>query len=211
MKDEEKLANFLFEIGSLRKINRSHRQTLLTNDDSDNIASHSYRVAVISIFLAQMEQVDVGRVVLMALSHDWPETRSGDHNWVHKRHVAINTLEIIQAQAQTYSFPSLTTTIEEYEKRQSRESMVAKDADTLDQLLLLKEYEWQGNKEATLWLTGKSKKRPYAWLERLHLESSKQLGRSIYDTNPSDWWKNIYTTTSLSFDKPIDTDEQSPI
>ena len=51
----KKIVNFLFEIGTLRKIPRAHQQVLLTQDLSDNIASHSYRVAMIAWFLAKME------------------------------------------------------------------------------------------------------------------------------------------------------------
>ena len=32
MKDEERIAHFLYEIGSLRRIPRSHRQTLMVDD-----------------------------------------------------------------------------------------------------------------------------------------------------------------------------------
>lgn len=54
----KKLISFFFEIGTLRKILRSYRQTLLTDDLSDNIASHSYRVSMIGWFLAMAEKPD---------------------------------------------------------------------------------------------------------------------------------------------------------
>jgi 5'-deoxynucleotidase YfbR-like HD superfamily hydrolase len=58
-----KIVNFLFEAGTLRKIARSHRQTLFTNDLSDNIASHSYRVTLIAYILAILEKADVEKVL----------------------------------------------------------------------------------------------------------------------------------------------------
>ncbi len=195
----KKLANFLFEVGTLRKINRAHGQLLLTNDLTDNIASHSYRVIVIGMFLAEIEKADVGKVALMCVTHDWPETRSHDHNWVHKKNVAINGKSIIARQFELYGSETLRAVIEEYEIRESKESMIAKDADTLDQLLLLKEYAWQGNKEAQAWLDGRTTERPYAQVEKLQLESAKNLGRSIYDTTPSDWWKDLYSNVNLEF------------
>src|SRR5688572_21870065 len=92
MKD---IIKFLYEIGSLRKIARSHRQTLLTDDLSDNIASHSYRVAMIGYFLAKLEKADTGKVVLMCLFHDTGEARSGDINAIQKRYVKVFDDEII--------------------------------------------------------------------------------------------------------------------
>jgi putative hydrolase of HD superfamily len=70
------LAKFLFEVGSLRKIARSHRQKFLTDDLSDNIASHSFRVIHIGYLLAKMEKADVSKVMLMCLYHDVGESRS---------------------------------------------------------------------------------------------------------------------------------------
>lgn len=197
--NNKNLANFLFEVGTLRKINRAHAQTLLTNDLTDNIASHSYRVSVIGLFLAYKEECDPGLVVIMCLTHDWPETRSGDHNWVHKKNVAVDTKGIIEGQSEVHGINELSEIIEEYEARQSKESIIAKDADTLDQLLLLKEYEWQGNMEASSWLNGRSKERPYAWVDRLKLKSAKELARTIYDSNPSNWWRDLYTNVNLDF------------
>jgi len=67
------------------------------------------------------------------------------------------------------------------------EAKIAKDADLLDQILLLKEHEWVGNKEASLWLKGGEQER------RLYSESAKRLAKDIYKQKPSDWWKNIWT------------------
>jgi len=75
-KDIKEITHFLYEIGTLRKIARSHNQALLTSDISDNIASHSYRVTNIGWFLAKLEKVDPHKVVMMCLLHDTPETRT---------------------------------------------------------------------------------------------------------------------------------------
>lgn len=194
------LALFLFELGTLRTIARSHRQALFTNDLSDNISSHTYRVTTIGMFLALIEKADVGKVMLMCHIHDWPETRSGDANWIHKRYVAIDTPSISYDQAQMYQFEEIQNAVQEYEKRETTEALIAKDADLLDQVCLLKEYELQGNKEASLWLTGRENK-PYARLEKLHFESSKTLGRAIYDSKVSSWWKDMYTSENKQFKK----------
>ncbi len=189
----ERIAQFLFEVGTMRKIARMHRQTLLTDDMSDNIATHSFRAAVIGFFLAKMEGADPFKVMAMLILHDMPEARSNDHNWIHKRYVTEATEEILEEQLATLPFPDLAEIAREYERRESKEAIVAKDADILDQLLLLREYDWQGNKEAKIWLEGKSRARPYAYLKNLRTESAKVLGKAIYDEEPSSWWRNLYT------------------
>jgi len=77
MEDKELkgVANFLFEVGTMRRILRAHRQTLLSDDSSDNIASHSFRVAIIAWILAKMEGVDLYKTIMM-LSHPTGSSRT---------------------------------------------------------------------------------------------------------------------------------------
>jgi putative hydrolase of HD superfamily len=190
--DLRNIAQFLFEMGTMRKIARMHRQTLLTDDMSDNIATHSFRVAMIGFFLAKMEGADPAKVMMMCLVHDMGESRTNDHNWIHKRYVVEEESQVIEEQLATLPYPDLAEISKEYRERKSKESIVAKDADVLDQILLLCEYRWQGNREAQVWLTGKRVKHPYNYLKYLKTKSAKALGKAIYDEKPSSWWRNLY-------------------
>ena len=193
--DEEtaRMAQFLFEVSTMRKIARAHRQPLLTNDLSDNIATHSFQTAVIGLVLANMEGADVSKVVLMCLTHDMGEARTGDQNWVNKRYVTVDESLVFKEQIGTLPFPWLVELCLEYQERTSPEALVAKDADVLCQVMLLKEYALQGNKEARVWLDGKTRQRPYAYLDRVKTVSGKALGRALYDEDPSSWWANLWT------------------
>lgn len=189
MKNITKLANFAYEIGTLRKLARAHRQTLLTDDLSDNIASHSYRVATIGWLLAQKENADPYKVTTMCLFHDIPEARSGDQNWVHKKYVKVFEDEIIKDQITDLpGNKELEKLIKEYQERKTNESKIAKDADLIDQILLLKEYESQGNKEAVEWLKGKQQ------YNKISSKSAKELAKEIVKQKPHDWWFNIWTS-----------------
>ncbi len=179
----------------MRKLSRMHRQTLLTDDMSDTISSHSYRVAIIAWFLAKQEKADLYKTVMMGLLHDIAEIRTGDHNWVHKRYVKVFEDEVHKDQLGNLPFPDMKDLMDEYEKRESLESIVAKNADLLDQVVLLREYEWQGNKEAAQWLRGHDGK-GNAQLKRLTLDSAKKLGEALYEINPSDWWNTLWTSVN---------------
>lgn len=194
MSKYKRIANFLFEIGTMRKLPRMHRQTLLTNDDSDTIASHSYRVALIAWILAKEEKADPYKTVMMALLHDIAETRTGDHNWIHKRYVKIFEDEVHEEQLGTLPFPDFKEFIDEYEERKSKESIIAKNADLLDQALLLREYEWQGNKEAKEWLQGKGGNPKNAHIHKLTLKCAKDLCKAVYTTSPTQWWETLFTS-----------------
>jgi|SRR5271168_2154663 len=190
---QNRIADFLFEIGTMRKLLRMHRQTLLTDDMSDNIASHSYRVAMIGWLLAKEEQADPYKVVMMCLLHDFDELRTGDHNWVHKKYIKIFKDEIREDQLGTLPFTDLKEIADEYEERKSKESIITKDADLLDQILLLREYEWQGNQEAKIWLHGKGGDEGNAQLKKLTLDTSKKIAEAINTIAPSHWWEDIWT------------------
>ncbi len=194
MKKEERLADLLYEVGTMRKLARMHRQVLMTDDLSDNIATHSFRVAIIGALLAEMEGADVSKVVLMCLLHDFGEARSNDHNWVHKRYVTIDEEAIRNEQFGSLPTLLFSSIAGEYMARQTKEAKLAKDADLLDQILLLREYEWQGNKEARTWLYGKGKKVGKRRIQNLQFKSSQRLGAALYAREPSQWWEHLWTS-----------------
>lgn len=185
--DLKKLTNFFYEVGTLRKIARSHRQGLLTDDLSDNISSHSYRVTVIGYFLARLAKADVHKVIQMCLFHDVSESRSGDQNWIHKNYVKVFEDEITDGQFSFLPFgKDILILSQEYQERKTLEAKLAKDADLIDQILLLKEYAWQGNQEASAWLHKKITDN--AQYRGLQTASAKKLARQIFAGKPSDWW-----------------------
>lgn len=184
----KKLTSFFFEIGTLRKIVRSHRQTLLTDDLSDNIASHSFRVAIIGYFLAKEVGADPDKVIKMCLLHDIEESRAGDQNWVHKKYIKVFEDEIRREQlGKIPHSQELLNLSKEYDKKKSLEAKVAKDADLLDQILLLREYEWMGNKEAKRWLDGGAQGK------RMYNQITRQIVKEISKQRPSLWWHNLWT------------------
>ena len=200
MSDQDRnksIVNFFYEVGTMRKLPRMHRQTLLTDDVSDTIAAHSYRVSIIAWVLAKIEGADLYKTVTMGLLHDIAEVRTGDHNWIHKKYIKIYEDEVHKDQLGTLPFPDFKELIDEYEKRESKEAIITKQADLLDQILLLREYEWQGNKEAVLWLHGSEGKGDGSsgeQIKKLTLPSAIELGKKMYEVSPSEWWQNIWTS-----------------
>jgi len=189
----KQIVNFLFEVGTMRKLPRIHQQVLLSQDLSDNIATHSYRVSLIAWFLAKMENVDPYKTMMMGFLHDVKEVRSGDHNYIHKKYVKIFEEEISKDQLGDLPFGDLLLIDQEFEERKSLEAIVAKDADLLDQMLLLKEYTHQGNKEAEEWLSGKGNNKVNIQYQSLKTDSAKKLGKEILEGRVGEWWENIWT------------------
>lgn len=188
----QKITSFFYEIGTLRRILRAHQQTLLVYDPTDNIASHSFRVAFIGYFLAKELKVDADKVLKMCLLHDLEEVRVGDHNWVHKRYIKVFDSEIRKEQLNDFSGSSeLLKLSVEYQERKTLESKIAKDADLLDQVFLLREYEWQGSKEAKDWL--KKVNQESQQEKQMSTKLAKEIARETKLQEPSFWWNNLWT------------------
>lgn len=188
----KKLVSFFFEIGNLRKVIRAHQQMLLSFDLSDTIASHSFRVTLIGYFLAKELRANVDKVIKMCLLHDLEETRSSDHNWVHKKYVKIFEDEIRCDQLKSLpNSQELLKLSNEYQKRKTLEAKIVKDADLLDQIFLLREYAWQGNKEAKNWLKGTKKESQHE--KMMFTKLAKEIAKETKRQVPSFWWGNLWT------------------
>jgi len=188
----KKLASFFYEIGTLRKIPRAHQQILLSQDLSDNVASHSFRVAFIGYFLAKELKADANKVIKMCLLHDIEESRAGDQNWVNKKYIKVFEEEIRKDQLKDLlGSEELTRLSKEYQERKTLEAKIVKDSDLLDQNLLLREYQRQGSKEAEDWLKIKKMNEQ----EKLMLtDLAKEISEEIKKQNPSFWWKSLWTS-----------------
>ncbi len=189
----KKLVSFFYEIGTLKKIPRAHQQILLSQDLSDSIATHSFRTAFIGYFLAKELKVDANKVIKMCLLHDLEESRCGDQNWVHRRYVKVFEEEIRSEQLKDIiNSEELEELSGEYQERKTLEAKIAKDADLLDQILILKEYQLQGNKEVEDWLkiTGKDSAQEKLMFTNL----AKKISKEIKKQSPSSWWKSLWTS-----------------
>lgn len=174
------LANFLFEVGMLKRTPRSGFQFLGTGAES--VAEHSFRTAMIGYTLAGLDpQADVGRVLKLCLFHDIPEARTGDLNYVNKKYVKADEARAVADLAATLPFgDDYRQTLEEFSGGESRESLIAHDADQLEMILALKEHKDLGNRYADEWY-------PFALL-RLKTDNARALAETIWNTDSSRWW-----------------------
>ena len=190
----KKLVSFFYEVGNLRKILRMHQQTLLTFDPTDNIASHTLRTAFIGYFLAKQLKVDADKVLKMCLLHDIEEVRCGDQNWIHRKYVRVFEEEIRDGQLKKLSGAGeLLKLSKEYQKRKTLESKIAKDADLLDEIFLLREFAHQGNKEAARWLKIDNDEKS-AQEKKMTTKLAKEIAIEAKKLEPNIWWNNLWTS-----------------
>jgi len=128
---------------------------------------------------------DVGHTAALCLLHDAHETRIGDVPSVGRAYVTTAAPEAISAHqtsgmpdAAAKAFQELTT---EFEKGETIEAQVARDADKLETLLQAVEYQTQGH-DSTAWQETS--------IAALRTQSAKQLAQAISTTDPQ-WWSSF--------------------
>jgi putative hydrolase of HD superfamily len=180
IRDLNAIADFLFETGMLARTPRSGFSFLGSGKQS--VAEHINRTVYIGFALAQIAgDVDSGKVVMMCQFHDITEARISDLNYVHQKYTERK--EHLAARDLAAALPfggMITTLLNEYEKRESREALLAKDADSLELLLSLKEQVDIGNKRAETWIP--------PLIERLKTPEAILLAEVIQNTPSDRWW-----------------------
>ncbi|MGM5484456.1 MAG: HD domain-containing protein [Nanobdellota archaeon] len=184
MGNDNRNLEFLYEIGTLRFIPRMWRQFL--NKDFANLSEHILRVIWTSIIIAKEEKADIDKAIRMALIHDLEESRTSDDHYLARMYndsdeeTAIR--DILKDTSVEQEFLSLFL---EYEKRDSIEAKVVKDADNLDVDLELQEQYVNGIKAKECFQDIRD--RVY---ETLFTDTAKKLWKDIQDSNPHDWHLN---------------------
>ncbi len=189
----EKDLEFLYELGTMRNADRDWRQFL--GMETATILEHSIRVIWLALILSRMEKAgDEQKIIKMALVHDFVESRTSDHNYVRKMYIKAN-----EHQAAKDSFDGSILSdfnseiLAEYEKRESIEAKLVKDADNLDVDIELKELEARGSKTAERM---RNYDRKFVRDDKLYTESAKKLWDEIQTSDVNSWHlkKNKWNT-----------------
>lgn len=175
--------DFLYELGSLRNVQRGWRQHV--GMDVANDLEHSLRVAWIAMILARMEGVkDDEKIIKMALVHDIAETRVSDLSYVQKAYATADEQAAADDLFRGTSLEDLNSEVlHEYKDRQSIESKIVKDADNLDLDLEMRELEERGSQLPKKWYNMRKSLRD----EKLYTESAKKLWDMIQEVDIDEW------------------------
>ncbi|MDD9920187.1 MAG: HD domain-containing protein [Alphaproteobacteria bacterium] len=107
----EKDLHLLFELGSLGRLKRNYA----LHPEAPSVAAHSHRVAFIALMLAKLEQADMHKTLYMALTHDIPETRTGDLTLFQEPYVQKDELKAVGDMFSESIFSEIIDIFKEYE------------------------------------------------------------------------------------------------
>ncbi len=190
----EKIIRFLSETQMLKRI--KHEGVKLAGvENPDSVAEHTALAAQIAYVLAKLEgDADALKSAAINLFHDNEEARLGDHNKVSARYLDI---EKIEREVEKEHYSNLPKEIgeelfqlqEEKRERNSKEGIIAQDADWLEMAIQAKIYVERGYKGCENWIDNIEK--------ALETESAKEILAEIRK-NPdflNYWWRELKKMT----------------
>lgn len=180
--DAEAIAAFGYELGLLKRIRRTGWWHAGVRDP-ESVAEHTMRTAQLAAIIAAEEGADPARASFLALWHDAQETRTGDLPHTAVAYLAKPDPRQITAD-QTDRLPersrdTVRAAVDEYESRQTREALCAKDADKLEMLLQAIEYRDIGVSRVDGWIDSARKD--------LKTETSRRIAEAALTLSPLAW------------------------
>lgn len=152
------------------------------------------RVIFLALLIARKEgKGDENMIIRMALAHDLPETRTADLAYVHKVYSQTDDARAARDLFAGTSFADFEDIHARYEKRDTIEAKIVKDADNLDIDLELKEFEEQGHKLPAKWKA----MRKFVRDKKLYTKTAKALWDKLQKANVAQWhmeankWKKL--------------------
>ena len=180
----EAIANLLFEARSLRSLPRSGYQFLGTGRDS--VAEHTFSITFIAFVLSRLvPEADGHRITAMCLVHDLPEARIGDLNYVQKLYVEADESAAIEDLTAPLPFgDEIKALIEEFNRGDTLEARLARDADQIAFILELKDLSDLGYVPPGTWIPSIRR--------RLQTEIGRRLAKAILATERDAWWRHKF-------------------
>lgn len=179
------IADLLFEAKILKEIPRAGFHFLGAGRES--VAEHSFTTAFIAWVMSRLEPgVDAMKLTTMCLVHDLPEARIGDLNYVQKKYVTADEQKAVADTTRNLPFgEDIADLIEEFNRQETFEAKLARDADQLAFILDLKSISDVGSRAPEKWLP--------VVVNRLKTDLGKRLATAITQRNWDAWWMEEYT------------------
>ncbi|MDD5070098.1 MAG: HD domain-containing protein [Candidatus Omnitrophica bacterium] len=181
------VSQFISEAGLLKRVKRSG-WAVLGIPESESVAEHSFRCAVIGYCLAKLEKASIADVLLMTLFNDIHEARITDLHKMAQKYITVCGPETQAFDDQVKDLPPLISSElsrirREYVGQKTKESVISRDADILECLIQAKEYSEFGFIQAEKFM----KKSP----KLLKTKSARKLWQWVKNNPSNDWWQSL--------------------
>lgn len=160
----------------------------------EKLSSHIVKAAQIAYILAHLEGADPEKTATIVLFHDNGELRVGDQHKVASRYYDNDEPEKKAFNEQSKLLPTniskkIIAFFQEYNLRNTKEGIIARDADWLEQAIYAKEMVEKGYIGFNEWIKNVRK--------ALETKAAKDILDQIIETNDFSnlWWQNLKKMT----------------
>ena len=179
--------DFFAEAGLLKRVKRSG-WWVAGIENPESVADHCFRCAVIGFYMAHEEGADPYRVLAMTLFNDIHEARINDLHKMGHFYIDFKDAEKRVFKDQVAPLPpkvrgALTDIRHDYDKQQTHEALIARDADILECLVQAKEYQDNGYPVAEKFL-----RRAPGFLKT---RTAQKLWKALRRWDSTVWWENV--------------------
>ena len=154
--DEDGLIDFITEAGKLKRLPRTG-WVESGIPDPESVADHSFRVALITLVLADRRGLDSLKAVRMALLHDLAETETGDLTPTQKEadpeasgRAEEEAMEKLLTKLPVGVRHPYSEAWREFAESSTEEARLVRDADKLDMVVQASEYQREGGDRSRL-------------------------------------------------------------
>jgi len=188
----KKIVDYIFEINQLKRQYHSGFQ-LMGLKNPQTVAEHVMRASQIGYILACLEKnANPEKVACILLIHDNAEVRIGDQHKIAARYFSSKKAEQVAFSEQLDNLEKSISNkwkqyFLEYENRNTKEGIIAKDADWLETAFQAKEYYDLGYEIAIDWINNVEK--------ALETNSAKKIIKEMKKTKFFSWWKGLKKMT----------------
>ncbi|PIS07510.1 hypothetical protein COT78_03175 [Candidatus Berkelbacteria bacterium CG10_big_fil_rev_8_21_14_0_10_43_13] len=191
--DTRNIKKFFSEIQMTKRV--KHEGVRLAGVEfPDSIADHSCVAAQIAFVLAELEGCDPFKAAAMNLFHDNHECRIGDHHKISSRYIDSHAAE---EKAENEHFSNLsdglakktTSLLNEKRQRNSKEGVIAQDADWLEMAFQAKIYAERGYAGSMDWFKNVE--------EAVETPSAKKILKLVKEDDDftNCWWRGLKKQT----------------
>lgn len=148
--------------GKLKRIKRKGWLTVASIENSESVADHTFRTAILAMCISDLKRLDMDKLVRMALLHDVHEALIGDYDHCDKEQMGESELRNVEDKAIKRVFSALPESLREkyirlsleFQRQETAEAKLVKQIDLLEMLIQAAEYEEEGydrEKLQTFW------------------------------------------------------------
>jgi putative hydrolase of HD superfamily len=145
---------------------------------------------VLAYCIAVQEDANPDRAAALGLFHDLPETRVGDVPSMGRRYVQTADLRQVVAELPVELASRISALVAEHEGAKTPEATLearcSRDADKIECLLQVREYQREGYTQLDMWVT--------TMADAVTTATGKRLAAAALDVSPGAWWGEFART-----------------